>query len=253
MLTIATDGSTRGNPGPTGWAWAAEDGNWESGSLASGTNNIGELLGVIRAIEAHMDVPHIRIESDSQYVVDAATKWGKNWRRNGWVNGAGKRVANKGLVAQLVELVDAHPNVEVVWVRGHAGHILNGWADNCATAASAQGKLGIISTFGSAHGGELLDVTIPAPTADEDRISDKKRAKRANKDAFANLTALGHALGLTAVKAGWALTDAGLRDPETREPTAAARGAGLCKEVKGAEYVQYLWHTEKTAAKLQKA
>ena len=52
---VATDGACKGNPGPAGWAWVGEDGNWAAGSLPEGTNNIGELLGLLYAITDHAD------------------------------------------------------------------------------------------------------------------------------------------------------------------------------------------------------
>ena len=50
---VATDGACMRNPGPAGWAWVGEDGRWAAGSLAAGTNNIGELLAVLYAIRDH--------------------------------------------------------------------------------------------------------------------------------------------------------------------------------------------------------
>ena len=37
---VATDGACKGNPGPTGWAWVGEDGEWAAGSLSQGTNKL---------------------------------------------------------------------------------------------------------------------------------------------------------------------------------------------------------------------
>src|SRR3546814_5928635 len=53
---VATDGACKGNPGPAGWAWVGMDGEWAAGSVPEGTNNIGELLALLRAVQYHADV-----------------------------------------------------------------------------------------------------------------------------------------------------------------------------------------------------
>ena len=62
---VATDGACKGNPGPAGWAWVAEDGHWSAGSVPEGTNNIGELLAVLYAIRDHAHVTDLVIQADS--------------------------------------------------------------------------------------------------------------------------------------------------------------------------------------------
>ena len=68
--TVATDGACKGNPGPTGWAWVGEDGQWAAGAIPVGTNNIGELMGLLKAIEDHSDVAHLVVQADSKYAID---------------------------------------------------------------------------------------------------------------------------------------------------------------------------------------
>src|SRR5690349_14350875 len=72
---VATDGACKGNPGPTGWAWVGEDGHWAAGSILEGTNNIGELMGLLKAIEDHPDVEHLVVQAESEYAIDTYSKW----------------------------------------------------------------------------------------------------------------------------------------------------------------------------------
>lgn len=128
-MKIATDGSCLKNPGgKTGWAWAAEDGRWKAGSVAKGSNNIGELMAAISALSVHRKLPELHLLVDSQYVINVATKWGKSWRRRGWTKANGEPVANAKLVAKLVELAE-RPGLTFEWVKGHNGHELNEQAD----------------------------------------------------------------------------------------------------------------------------
>lgn len=145
-LVIATDGSALGNPGPTGWCWYVDDQNWLSGGVPHGTNNLGELTAVQRALLATADVDRpLILECDSKYAISALTQWHHNWRRNGWLTAAGAPVANKDLIEQTVVLLTGR-NVRFVWVRGHNGHPRNEAADVRArdAASRARGGTGII-------------------------------------------------------------------------------------------------------------
>jgi len=135
-VKIATDGSCLKNPGgKTGWAWVAENGQWQSGSVAEGSNNIGELMAAIAALKASRKVAEVHLEIDSQYVLNIIQKWGKAWRRRGWKKANGEPVANADLVAKLMELAD-RPGLTMEWVKGHNGHWLNEFADEQAGLAA---------------------------------------------------------------------------------------------------------------------
>lgn len=134
MLKIATDGGCWPNPGPGGWAWVDEHGNYQAGSFLHGTNNIAELTALKMALLAHPDVP-IEIEFDSQYAAYSVTQWGPSWRSKGIT---GK--ANMELIYEIIDIVDARPaSAVILWthVRGHAGHPLNETADSLATRMTA--------------------------------------------------------------------------------------------------------------------
>lgn len=169
-LVIATDGACKRNPGPTGWAWVTADGRWESGSLRDGTNNIGELLALLNALDRFADVPLITAEIDSAYVIGAYGSWLDGWARRGWTTAAGEPVANVGIMKQLREVRDARrakglPDVTLVKVKGHTGHVLNAHADLLAVAASERGALGIESEQGTDYGDRAVDTTGLPPGA----------------------------------------------------------------------------------------
>jgi ribonuclease HI len=167
-VTIATDGACKRNPGPTGWAWVSEDGRWESGSLRDGTNNIGELLALLNALDHHADVPELTVLIDSQYVINAYDKWMDGWNRKSWVTASGTPVANPDIMRQLIQVRDARrarglPAATLVKVKGHSGHVLNAWADIKAVAASERGAAGIESEQGTGYGDPAADTSaLPA-------------------------------------------------------------------------------------------
>ncbi|BDZ41918.1 hypothetical protein GCM10025865_12170 [Paraoerskovia sediminicola] len=170
---VATDGACIGNPGPAGWGWVRADGVWRAGAFARATNNIAELTAVLDALLSHADVADLELRVDSQYVINAYTKWMDGWKRKGWVNASKKPVANREIIEQLIAVRDARtaaglPPAMLTWVRGHAGDRLNGWADNRATDAAAQAKHRDGEEWGSDDEGPL-DVSVDAPTAGEDK------------------------------------------------------------------------------------
>lgn len=172
--TVATDGACKGNPGPAGWAWVGEDGQWAAGSLPSGTNNIGELLGLLYAIRDHFQVPELIVQADSMYAIDTYTKWMDGHARRGWVTSAKKPTANRDILEQLIEVRDARraaglPDVVLEHVRGHRGHRLNSWADERAVRASQHAAKGEELVWTSLRGLEPLDVSVDPPRSAGDR------------------------------------------------------------------------------------
>ncbi len=135
MTRVWTDGACRGNPGPGGWAWVAEDGRWASGAEAESTNQRMEIVAAHRAVQAH-DGP-ITVVSDSTYVVNCFRDgWWKGWLARDWKNSQKKPVANRELWEPFIELVTSRDDVDFVWVKGHSGDEMNDIADRLAVAAS---------------------------------------------------------------------------------------------------------------------
>ena len=138
-VEIFTDGACSGNPGPGGWGAVLRYNCHEkelSGGEANTTNNRMELCAVIFALEALKEPCRVKLYSDSQYVCNALTLgWAKKWRANGWMRNKKDKALNPDLWERLLDLCDTH-EVEVNWVKGHAGHPENERCDRLAVAAS---------------------------------------------------------------------------------------------------------------------
>lgn len=123
-LTIYTDGSSLGNPGPGGWAFLHEDGH-EAGNAPYTTNNRMELTAVIKALEfakkSHHNA-HIRICTDSNLIVNTVTK---HW----------KTKQNTDLWDQLFTLLD-ELDVIFIKVEAHKHDVLNNQVDELARGAA---------------------------------------------------------------------------------------------------------------------
>ena len=135
-IVAAADGSALGNPGPAGWAWYVDENTWAAGGWPRATNNQGELMAVIDLLDstAHLD-DDLRILCDSQYVINAVTKWMPNWKRKGWRKADGKPVLNRELLERL-DRATMGRRYTFEWVKGHAGHELNEAADVRARAVA---------------------------------------------------------------------------------------------------------------------
>lgn len=133
---VWTDGACKGNPGPGGWAWVAEDGRWASGAEAESTNQRMEIKAAARALEDN-EGP-LTVVSDSTYVVNCfRDRWWEGWLARDWKNSQRKPVANRDLWEPLIAAYRERPG-EVVfeWVKGHSGDEMNDVADRLAVAAA---------------------------------------------------------------------------------------------------------------------
>lgn len=143
-VTIYSDGSSRGNPGPGGYGSVLhfKDSSGQlhvkelSGGYALTTNNRMELMGVIAALEVLKRPCSVKVVSDSQYVVNAFNQnWIEGWLKRGWKNAQKQPVKNVDLWQRLLSAAKPH-QITWVWVKGHAGHPENERCDQLATAAA---------------------------------------------------------------------------------------------------------------------
>ncbi len=138
-LTIYTDGSARGNPGPGGygailqWGKAVKE---ISQGYRRTTNNRMELMAVIAALQQlNRDGLDVTIYSDSAYVVNAIEKgWLFGWEKKGF-----KDKKNPDLWRQFLQLYKKN-RIRFVWVKGHADNVYNNRCDILATAAADSGN-----------------------------------------------------------------------------------------------------------------
>ncbi|MGB2996161.1 MAG: ribonuclease HI [Ferruginibacter sp.] len=138
-ITIYTDGSSKGNPGPGGFGAILMFGK-HSKEISMGyrftTNNRMELMAVLASLEAlkKNDLP-LTIHSDSQYVVKAINEgWLNNWIKTGFKGGK----KNKDLWVKYFQLSKKF-KIKIQWVKGHADNPYNNRCDELATTA-ADGK-----------------------------------------------------------------------------------------------------------------
>ena len=152
-LTIYTDGSSRGNPGPGGYGaimiWKGTRKELSKGFRRT-TNNRMELLSVIAALGSLTRKGlNIVIYSDSQYVVKAVQEgWLQNWMRTDFKGGK----KNSDLWRRYHELA-AHHHIKFVWVKGHASNPYNNRCDELATAAADGGDLDVDEGYESGAAG----------------------------------------------------------------------------------------------------
>jgi len=138
MITIYTDGSCLNNPGNGGWAAIININNdikKISGSVKDTTNNKMELMAPIKALQEIKEKQSIEIYTDSQYVRLGITDWIHKWIKNNWQNSKKEPVKNKELWIQLYDLNKSH-KIKWIWVKAHAGNILNEEVDLLAKQAA---------------------------------------------------------------------------------------------------------------------
>jgi len=136
-VEIWTDGGCKPNPGPGGWAAILRFRGVErelSGGDPATTNNRMELTAATQALTSLKRPCRVRLHTDSEYVRNGVTRWHTGWVRRNWRNAAGDPVANMELWKLLLAAAAQH-QIEWLWVRGHAGDVMNERADRLATAA----------------------------------------------------------------------------------------------------------------------
>ena len=122
-VSIHTDGSCLGNPGPGGWAALLRYGEKERelvGGEAQTTNNRMELMAASGALEVLTEACQVTLHIDSQYVRQGITEWMPNWVRRGWKTAGGDPVKNRDLWERLHAAAGRH-RIEWKWVKGHNG------------------------------------------------------------------------------------------------------------------------------------
>lgn len=120
-VKIYTDGSSLGNPGPSGWASIIlEDDETEiilSGNDKYSTNNRMELLAIIKGIEFVCE-NNIIIYSDSKLSINCSKRiWKRKKNLDLW---------------KLYDKVSQNKDIKFIWVKGHNGDKYNVMADKIA-------------------------------------------------------------------------------------------------------------------------
>jgi len=148
-IIIYTDGSSKGNPGPGGWAAIISSQQPVASIKEIGgreektTNNRMEMMAAIEALknipfDFAQGKPEVEIHSDSAYLIGGITTWIKNWQKNNWRTKDKREVMNKDLWQELLAETEKR-NVEWKKVLGHSGHEFNERCDWIAQSF-AEGK-----------------------------------------------------------------------------------------------------------------
>jgi ribonuclease HI len=136
-ITLFSDGSALGNPGPGGYGVVLRYGSKEkelSGFEEHTTNNRMELKGAIEGLKALTEPCKVDIVSDSSYVVKGINEW-----LEGWIKRDFKKVKNPDLWREYIEVSKGH-TINAIWVRGHDGHAENERCDKLARDAAQKAK-----------------------------------------------------------------------------------------------------------------
>jgi ribonuclease HI len=103
------------------------------------TNNRMALRSVVeafRALSAKDGQFSVLFTTDSRYLVDGLSSWVFGWARNGWKRKTGA-IENLGLWQDALRATEGHQYCWQ-WVKGHAGHPQNEYANDLAVRAATQ-------------------------------------------------------------------------------------------------------------------
>jgi ribonuclease HI len=143
-VSIHTDGSCLGNPGPGGWAARLAYGDkvrYVSGGFAETTNNRMELYAALYALESLKRPCRVDLYTDSRYLRDAVEKgWLHSWQRKHWKKSGGGDVLNRDLWERMVLMRSRH-DLRLHWLEGHAGHAENEEMDKLARSEARRDNL----------------------------------------------------------------------------------------------------------------
>lgn len=132
---VFTDGGASPNPGPGGWgaAYVIDDVliAEEYGHEPATTNNRMELTALVAALEiVPPGLPTI-VYSDSNLAVRTINEWAAGWEERGWKRKTGP-VENLDLIKVVYQGFRRRPELELKWIKAHAGFKWNEYADELA-------------------------------------------------------------------------------------------------------------------------
>jgi len=199
-ITVFTDGASKSNPGPGGFAAiiiSPEEVVEIGGSQRGVTNNQMELKAVVEALKYCNDKTPVTIFLDSAYVYRGANDWLSRWQKTNWQTAGKKTVLNKKLWLELSKVIQ---NKNISWNRisGHSGLPGNERADEIAT------------TFASGNMPKLYEGSLEKyPLKDkifQKEYSRPKREKKERSRAKAH-SYISEVLGKVEVHQTWAETE----------------------------------------------
>lgn len=154
MITIYTDGSSKGNPGPGGYGVVLFHGDKPQtktitnarstvvelgGKESYTTNNRMELTAIresLTYIESHNIDGNIELYTDSTYAMQGLQTWMYGWAKNDWKTSTGEEVQNQDIWKTLLGLMfrlKKNHDIDILKVKGHSGDVYNERCDVIAT------------------------------------------------------------------------------------------------------------------------
>lgn len=100
------------------------------------TNNRMALISATDLLSALRAPSRVVFTSDSRYLIDGITQWVHGWAARGWRRKSGE-IENLELWRALVAAASRH-EIQWEWVKGHAGHPQNEYANDLAIRAAAE-------------------------------------------------------------------------------------------------------------------
>lgn len=214
-IIIYTDGSSRGNPGPGGWAATIEFPNNKiveiGGAEGHTTNNRMELTGILKALEylkehigdrknddgksggAHGEQTAI-INSDSAYALNGVTNWMYGWFKNNWVTADQQPVANRDIWEQIYQLTwYFKTKCDIVFnkVSGHSGVLGNERADLIATAFADGERILLFSGTAKDYERLLSDSVANRKSSPTTKAKSKEQKNRSMLPAYSYVSMVG--------------------------------------------------------------
>jgi ribonuclease HI len=134
---VFTDGAAHPNPGEGGWGAVYVVGGEiqaeRCGHEAQTTNNRMELTALIAATEMVPVGTAATLWTDSQLCVKTMNEWAAGWKARGWKKKDGE-IKNLELVQRLYGILQGRPELQLQWIKAHAGNRWNEYADALASA-----------------------------------------------------------------------------------------------------------------------
>lgn len=104
-----------------------------SGSIEDGTNNIGELTGISKALDNLNDKDIQLIISDSIYSIKCFREWIYTWKNNNWQTYSRKSISNKELISGVFDKIKQNKKIILYkWTKSHVGSPFNELCDELA-------------------------------------------------------------------------------------------------------------------------
>lgn len=185
---IFTDGASRGNPGPGGWAAVIleNDTVQEIGGHAEHTtNNRMELAAAIEALKATKN-DSLDVYTDSKYLINGITKWIYGWQSNNWVTKSKEDVLNRDQWEELGSLAEGK-TIKWHYVGGHVGIEGNERCDEIATSFADNEK---ISLYSGPVDSYKYNLTLTEANT-ELKAAKTKSKNRSSQPAYSYLSLLG--------------------------------------------------------------